>query len=106
MKIPKKINTGGHVYSVELKKSKDAEKGRNNWGVTFLEDKRIIIDSDIPRSLQEETFLHEVMHVCFNESQMGADISNKVFLDEEQMVSRLASSLYAILKDNKLLSHE
>lgn len=103
MKIPKTIKVGAHIFTVELTKPKDTERNRTNWGKTMLEEKRILIDRELPESQLEETFLHEIMHICFHESRINYDIDEKVALTEEQIVSRLITPLHSILKNNKLL---
>lgn len=103
MKIPRKIKAGCHTYEVVEKKTNDREKGRNNWGRTFLADKKIYLDRELVKSQKEETFLHELLHIAFFQSRMSSDIDEKVLLTEEQIVDRLTSALYPILEDNKLL---
>ena len=103
MKIPKSIKVGAHNYSVEFTKPKDEERRRQNWGITFLESKRVLIDEELPESQKEETFLHELLHICMHESRVNYDIDDKIILTEEQIVSRLTTPLHSILKDNKLL---
>ncbi len=102
MKIPNKLKVGSHVYKVELRKSKDGEKGRGNWGKTFLEEKKVLIDMDMPDSLNEETLLHEIIHIAMDQSCLNLDLDHEVKLSEEQVVTRLTTPLYDILKENKL----
>lgn len=103
MKIPKKLKIGGHIFSVEFSKSNDTERRKNNWGVTFLEEKRILIDKELPQSQKEETFIHEILHCCFHQASLNYDIDNEVKLTEEQIVCRLSNVLHQVLKDNNLL---
>lgn len=103
MKIPKQIKVGGHIYKVQFKRPNDNEKGSSNWGRTFLNNKQIFIDNDIPLSQMEETFLHEILHCCFHEVGLNADIYDKVSLTEEQIINRVSGCLYQVLKDNRLL---
>ena len=103
MKIPNKIKVSGHVYTIEFTKHKSEERGRGNWGKTMNEDKRILIDSEIPKSQKEETFLHELLHVCMHTSRVAYDLDDKAQLTEEQIVMRLTEPLHQILKDNDLL---
>jgi len=103
MIIPKKLKIGGHIYSVEWTKPKDTERRKGNWGITLLEEKRILIDREMPQSQKEETFIHELLHCCFHQASLNYDIDDKVELTEEQVVSRLANVLHQVLVDNKLL---
>ncbi len=104
MNIPKSIKVGGHTYSVELTKTKDTEKGKHHWGITYLEEKRILLDKEMPVTQIEETFLHEILHICMHQSRISYDIEDKIELSEEQIVMRLTIPLYQILKENNLLT--
>jgi len=103
MKIPKQLKVSGHIYEVKFSRPNDNEKGNQNWARTFLNNKQIIIDNDIARSQQEESFLHEILHCCFHEVGLNADIWDKVPLTEEQIINRTSGCLYATLKNNNLL---
>ncbi len=103
MKIPKQLKVGAHLYDVEFKPTGDREKGRDNWARTYLADKKMIIDSNLPRSQQEETFVHELMHCVFHHTRLSDDIWDKKELNEEQIVNRSSVALYQILKENNLL---
>ena len=68
MKIPKKIEMGGHMISV-IKRNLDNEKIDGSCGVFgyFATEKlEIHINSSSPESLQWETFIHEIIEAtCF-----------------------------------------
>lgn len=60
MKIPKKIKMGGHTISITLR---ELDEDHGYFDSSKLE---IHIDSKSPVSLQEETFIHEIIEaVCF-----------------------------------------
>lgn len=99
MKIPKKIKVGSYEYSIDMVKGRNELTEPKYLGKTKLEDLKIYIDSDLPQSKQEETFIHEVLHVCFD--QAGIKRSED---EEEYLVNAFANQLYPILKDNNLLA--
>ncbi len=103
MKIPKKLKVGAHTYEVKLTKPKDNERRRSNWGITFIEEKRILIDKELPQSQIEETFLHEILHCCVHQARINYDIDDKKELTEEQIIDRLTPHLHEVLKNNNLL---
>lgn len=60
MKIPKKIKMGGHIITVTLR---ELDEDHGYFDSAKLE---IHIDSKSPESLQQETFIHEILEaVCF-----------------------------------------
>mgnify|MGYP001578519050 CR=1 FL=1 len=86
------------MYDVEVTKTRDEAKGQNNWGKTLLGKCKIYLDDDICQSRREETFIHEILHLCTN--QAGLDLE---FKQEENIVNAISNALYPILKENKLL---
>ena len=103
MKIPRKLKVGASIFSIELTKSKNDERGSGNWGITFLEKRRILLDKELPQIQLEETLLHEILHICFHQSRLNYDFDNKVQLSEEQVVNRIIPILHQIFKDNKII---
>ena len=103
MKIPKKLKIGGHDFDVILKKPTDKEKGYNNWGKTFFANNEMMIDNDLSQSRQEEVFLHEILHCCFEMSGLNKELDDKKQKSEEDIICNLTAILYQILKDNNLL---
>ncbi len=85
MIIPKGLKIGGHNITInirELDSSDDSgmRQMRKNKDV-------IVIDTDLPRSQQEATLLHEIFHVI------------NIELDEKE-VEFLAQAFYQIIADN------
>ena len=103
MKLPSRLKVGAHTYTVELTKAKDAVRHRDNWGKAMIEEKRILLDRELPESQLEETFFHELLHVCMHASGIGYDIYDKVQLTEEQVVTRLAPWVHHVLIDNGIV---
>ena len=89
MKIPKTVKIGAHTIKVEIKPL-DRDCG-------YYEHKKglIVIDADMPQSLQESTFIHEVIHV------MNSTISEGTV--GHALQDSLAEQLYQVLKENKFL---
>lgn len=89
MTIPKKLKIGAHTIKVELKKLDNV--------CGYYENKKglIVIDSEMPKTLQESTLIHEVIHVM--NSTIGEHTIGHSFQDS------LAEQLYQVLRDNKLL---
>ena len=100
MKIPKKLKVGAHTYNVEISKTRDEKKGDGNWGKTMYARCQIYLDEHLVPSKQEETFLHEILHVAMDQSGLNVDFDRE---KEEGIVNRLTAALYPILKENNLL---
>jgi len=90
MKIPKSIKIGGKTYAVEV--TENISMGDRYSGEIDYQ-KLIIRIRPTKSDNKEQTFLHEVFHGIF-------DFCGYKEHDEE-LIDRLASTLQAILKDNK-----
>lgn len=98
MKIPKKLKAGGHIYNISLVNG-ESELANKQWlGKTAISDCKMVLDKSLPQSKLEETFLHEILHICFDLA--GIDRSDE---KEEFLVNSLSNQLYPILKGNNLL---
>ncbi len=91
MEIPKKIKAGVMVYEVVYDDTMD-----DLVGETISDSLIVKISSKLPPKAQEETFLHELLHVA---SRM-AGINDKEKLDEEAFISRISPSLFTLLEEN------
>ena len=90
MNIPKKVKVGGHILDVEF--TNDCDKiNYDEIGKTWVAKNIININSNYPKSRQEECLLHELIHNCLYDLQEEQD---------EAMVERLGTMLYAIIVDN------
>lgn len=87
MNIPKTLKIGGHIYKVEI-----TDKGLNeeDYGELDMETNTIRINSKIPKTNQESTLLHEILHAL------------NTTLDHE-LLDSLSEQMYQVLKDNKLI---
>lgn len=89
MKIPKKLKIGGHNIRVVIK---EYEAGS---GFSDFTKGEIIINRDHPKSQQECTLIHEILHFC------NANMSDGL---EHVLLESLSQQIYQVLKDNKLLN--
>lgn len=90
MKITDKVKVGGHTLDVIVTDNCDCI-GYGEIGKTCLAKNVIWLNQNYPKSRQEEALLHEIIHNCLydmNEEQ------------NEQLVTRLGSVLYSVIKDN------
>lgn len=58
----------------------------------------IKIDKNISEDMKKETLIHEILHGVFE--KLGYEELN----DDEQKVQSISSTLYLVLKENKLIS--
>lgn len=97
MRIPKKVHFAGFDYSVTFTKRLD---GGDSWGKTDTHSQEIQLEKDMPKNRQEQTFIHELMHIALRHTTGW----EKLTLDEEErLVKAWSMNIYGILKDNKLL---
>lgn len=97
MKIPKKIHFSGFDYKVRFEK--DLEGGEI-WGRTTAKNQEIVLEEDVHLQKQEQTFIHELMHIAFKHTNGWEKFSGD---EEERMVKSWSMNIYGILKDNNLL---
>ena len=92
MNIPNKLKING--IEVAIKVEKRNKNGVNNCGSSACYLQTIWIDSEGKKEYQEAVLLHEIIELLNEECDM--DLTH-------QTISTLATSLYAVLKDNKLI---
>ena len=103
-RIPKSVKVGGHILQVKMCHTNDTSKGNNNYGKTDFNTMTIMVEKDVARCQQEQTFLHELMHAVAFQSSVAHDLNNDKKLSEEEVVRRLSETLYQVFKDNRLFS--
>src|SRR3989304_2371359 len=96
MKIPKKVKIGAHTYSISFRDDLDDE----NFGVCRPKKLMIFIDSTVPETQQQETFLHETLHAIFHQNGLANPWSPE---KEERDVQILGHAIYQFLTENNLL---
>lgn len=90
MSLPEQIKVGGMKYSVIEKDTVD-----NNpqcFGVCVYHDTHIEIKKDLAVERKEQTVIHEMLHGVFFESGFEEH--------QEEMIGRVSTVLYQVLKDN------
>lgn len=99
MKIPSNIKIAGMNWKVKL--SKPVTDQGHCFGSTHLQSEEIYLDPQTSQQRQEETFLHELLHVAYYNTGLYERFKEQK--SEEEVVSALSAALYPILKDNNLL---
>lgn len=101
MKIPKKLKCCGLIFQV--KESQEVANSANVWGQTQFKQQKIFLEKSETQQKKEETFLHEIIHICLWQSGICQRL-NRIDKDlEEDIVGSIDSHIYQILKDNKML---
>lgn len=98
MKIPKKMRIGGLEWTIKF--DKDVAAQGEIFGSTHFDTQLIFIDPRAPKDKQEQTFVHELLHVINYQWGIAKRMNDK---DEEELVNAQAFGLYAALKENGLL---
>ena len=99
MNIPNKVRVEGINFKVyqlsaeEINSLKSKNQEGDVCGFTSFEDAKILINDSYCQEMKEQTFMHELIHVC--DSRMNP-------LTEDQ-IDNLARRLYGIIKDNPKL---
>lgn len=99
MKIPKKLKVDGHSYDVVSLNDGDMQKlsGDGSPGVvhgaTCESEMTIFLNGSDPKSKMEETFFHEILHLCENQIKPLPD----------SIIDDIARRFYAVLKNNDML---
>lgn len=93
MYFPKSIKIFGVNYKINTIDDNNVLDSRNDGCLNFRKQ-AIYISKNYPIEQQYKILLHEILHA----------ISNDLFLNfDEQLTEQLATSLFAVLSDNKLL---
>jgi hypothetical protein len=90
--IPEKVKVAGIEY--EIKEVEGILERFNTLGQINYNKGIIELDSSLCQSRKEQTFVHELLHACFREAGYEEQ--------EEEMIDRVSTVLYQVIKDNKL----
>ena len=104
MIIPKKIKVGALMYEVFF--SEDVTNESDAYGSTHNSKEKIFISPKYSKQRQEVTFLHELMHACFEMSGLNNRFENKKIEEiptAEDVVREVSILLYQVIKDNPKL---
>lgn len=104
MKIPTEnfsIKIGPLSYEVIY--SKDVTWEQDSYGTTHNAHEKIFLSPDYSQQKREVTFLHEVMHACFEVGGLNHRFGVKTIEQmptDEDVVRDLAMVFYGVMKDN------
>ena len=97
-KFPDKLKIGGFEWEVIL----TTDISDDDFGTTNFTNQVIRIDSDVPKQKQEETLLHEILHICMWQTGLEHIIKQGDKISEEDIIMGMSMALYLVVKDNKL----
>ncbi|HHY74045.1 MAG TPA: ImmA/IrrE family metallo-endopeptidase [Bacillus bacterium] len=90
--IPNKVIVAGVGYQVISVQEIDDDP--NTMGTCLYHKSLIKLKDGLSNDKKEQTFVHELLHACFNEAG---------FIEQdEDVINRVGIVLYQVLKDNKL----
>jgi hypothetical protein len=91
--LPSTLKIGASEWDVRIAPIPPDEEA---YGICQREQHRITIEERLCDPEREETLLHEALHAVCEQAGIGENEK----LTEEQFISRLSPSLYAMMKDN------
>lgn len=97
MVIPDKLKIEGHIFDVKWVDGKELDDD-DDKGLTYADVDRAELlirlrSNGVKKSVMEESFFHEIIHLCDSETHPMP----------HKLVDDIARRLYALLKDNDLL---
>ncbi len=92
----KKIKIMATEYEVE--ELEQINKYERLLGQINYEEQKIQLDKNISNDMKKETLIHEILHGILD--KLGYTDLN----EDEQKVHSIASTMYLVLKENKLIS--
>jgi hypothetical protein len=95
MRIPSSLKIGNHWVKVIL--DEDLRDAHELMGASKYSADKIKLDKLMPLTHQEETFLHEVLHLLLSAIVEDEMLSKN---QQELVVSVLSAGLYQVIKDN------
>ena len=88
--IKDKVSICGINYEIKLV---DGDYCGANMGKSDFANAKIFINKDLPKDVQENVLLHEIMHICYRNGCLYKED------DEERIVEVLTNILYPVLKE-------
>lgn len=85
------IEICGVPYSVEFV---DDKYCGSNMGMTDFANAKIFLRKNMPKQVQENTLLHEIMHICYRNGYLSQNDG------EERVVEVLTNLLYPVILSN------
>jgi len=98
-----KVKVGPHTYEVIY--SSDITYHGNYIGRCDITQLSIFLKPDMPKSVQEETFVHEVLHAVIDMAGLSRRLDKedkevRSIPSSEEIVNEVAPLLYLVIKDN------
>lgn len=90
--LPNKVKVAGVDYQVI--EVKEIDDDPTIMGTCLYQKSTIKIKESLSDNKKEQTFVHELLHACFNEAGFQEQ--------DEDLVNRLGVILHQVLKDNNL----
>lgn len=91
MFIPQKLKVLAHTYTVN--ESNEPQLGRGTSGSCCSNLLKIELDSSMPQTRKEETFLHEIFEALIYHLDIKIEHTD---------LSALSEGLYTVMRDNEL----
>lgn len=88
--IKDKVSICGINYEIKLV---DGDYCGSNMGKSDFANAKIFINKDLPKDVQENVLLHEIMHICYRNGYLCKEDN------EERVVEVLTNLLYPVLKE-------
>jgi Mn-dependent DtxR family transcriptional regulator len=97
MIIPEKLKVEGHIFDVKWVDGKvlDDDESLTYADVDRAELTIRLRNNGVKKSVMEESFFHEIIHLCDSETHPMP----------HKLVDDIARRLYALLKENNLLNN-
>ena len=97
LKIPKKFKFLGKEWTVQYAETPDPSKP-GVWASTSFRDQTITIRGSLKPDSLGQSFIHELLHICFFE--FGLNRANGIDDNKEEcLVDALANGLYALITE-------
>jgi hypothetical protein len=90
IRIPNKLRIAGKIWRVRFRD--DLQKTEKVVGQCLYAPRIIEIDSTLPRSEQEMTFVHELLHAIFPRTACSSRLEEKVVFAMEEKLYKLVLS--------------
>lgn len=100
MKIPKTVKIAGFEWEVIY--DVNVTRQGSLVGSCHFYPQKIFLDPETTDQMNEETFLHEILHVIWHNTGLAERFKGNPEYEEE-LVTLFSVALYQVLKDNKLL---
>ena len=91
MKLPKKVNILGHIYTVIF--NTDRQRQEDDVASCNFRSQVICIDGDLCDEAKEAAFIHEIIEAVNYHNEYGF---------AHQIITGLETAIYQVIKDNKL----